>query len=167
VKQGTLSERALILAPRGRDAAVAAAILQEAGIAAEPCGSIPDLIDQLDTGVAFVLVTEEALARADLALLDAWLSEQEEWSDLPFVLLTNRGGGLERNPAAGRFLDVLRNVTFLERPFHPTTLVSLARSALRGRRRQYEARARLVALHESETRYRTLFENIDEGFCVI
>ena len=66
----------------------------------------------------------------------------------PFVLLTQRGGGLERNPEAGRFLDVLGNVTFLERPFHPTTFVSLAQSALRGRRRQYEARARLEELNQ-------------------
>jgi len=64
------------------------------------------------------------------------------------VLLTQRGGGLERNPEASRFLDVLGNVTFLERPFHPTTFVSLARSALRGRRRQYEARARLEQLNQ-------------------
>jgi two-component sensor histidine kinase len=32
------------------------------------------------------------------------------------------------------------NVSFLERPFHPTTLLSVARTALRSRRRQYEAR---------------------------
>jgi signal transduction histidine kinase/CheY-like chemotaxis protein len=37
-------------------------------------------------------------------------------------------------------------VTFLERPFHPTTLVSIARTAIRGRRRQYEARSRLEEL---------------------
>ena len=49
-------------------------------------------------------------------------------------------------PAALRFLKSLGNVTFLERPFHPTSLVSLVQSALRGRRRQYEARARLEAL---------------------
>ena len=113
------------------------------------------------------MVTEEALATADLAPLASWLAEQEEWSDLPFVLLTTGGGGLERNPAARRYLDVLGNVTFLERPFHPTTLVSLARSALRGRRRQYEARARLEALRAGEARYRTLFEAIDAGFCII
>jgi signal transduction histidine kinase/ActR/RegA family two-component response regulator len=41
----------------------------------------------------------------------------------------------------------LGNVTFLERPFHPTTLISLAESARRSRRRQYEARARLEELH--------------------
>ena len=35
---------------------------------------------------------------------------------------------------------------FLERPFHPTTLASVVRTAIRGRRRQYEARARLAEL---------------------
>ena len=43
---------------------------------------------------------------------------------------------------------------FLERPFHPTTLLSVVRTALRGRQRQYEARARLEALHESEAHAR-------------
>jgi PAS domain S-box-containing protein len=152
VKRSTVSERALILAPRGRDAFIAAGILREAGLAAEPAPSVAELITQLNAGAAFVVVTEEALATADLAPLDAWLRDQEEWSDLPFVLLTTGGGGLERNPAAKRYLDVLGNVTFLERPFHPTTLVSLARSALRGRRRQYEARRRLEDLRESEAR---------------
>src|SRR5205085_10741658 len=110
---------------------------------------------------------EEALLRVDIRPLREWLEQQPEWSDFPFVLLTMRGGGLERNPAAGRYLETLGNVTFLERPFHPTTLVSLARAAIRGRRRQYEARARLIALRESEARYRTLFDTMDEGFCVI
>jgi signal transduction histidine kinase len=59
-------------------------------------------------------------------------------------------GGLERNPAAARQMEALGNVVFLERPFHPTTLISVVRMALRGRRRQYEARARLEALHKSE-----------------
>jgi PAS domain S-box-containing protein len=118
------------------------------------------LVGELDGGAGFVIVTEEALATADLHPLAAWIADQEEWSDLPFVLLTSRGGGLERNPAAGRFLELLGNVTFLERPFHPTTLVSLARSALRGRRRQYEARARLRALHESERQFRSLANSI-------
>ena len=167
MKRTTVSERALVLAPRGRDAAIATAMLGEAKILAEPCASLPDLLRLLDQGAGFVIVTEEALATADLTPLAAWLADQQAWSDMPFVLLTSQGGGLERNPAAQRYLDVLGNVTFLERPFHPTTLVSLARSALRARRRQYEARARLEVLRESQERYRTLFETIDEGFCVI
>ncbi|OWK32858.1 hybrid sensor histidine kinase/response regulator [Sphingomonas mucosissima] len=167
MKRSTVSERALVLAPRGRDAAVATAMLAEAGIEADACASLPELIQRLNEGAAFVVVTEEAITTSNLAPLSSWLADQEEWSDLPFVLLTTRGGGLERNPAAARHLGLLGNVTFLERPFHPTTLISLAHSALRGRRRQYDARARLLALRSSEHRFRTLFDTMDEGFCVI
>ncbi len=167
MKRTTVSERALVLAPRGRDATVATGMLGEAGLEAAACPSLPALLGELDRGAGFVVVTEEAIATVDLRALSAWIADQEEWSDLPFILLTSRGGGLERNPAAARHLDVLGNVTFLERPFHPTTLISLARAAIRARRRQYEARARLIALRESETRFRTLFDTMDEGFCVI
>lgn len=167
MKRTTLSERALILAPRGRDSAIAAHILGEAGIEAHICASLSALIEELDAGAGFAVFTEEALINADLRPFVDWLADQQEWSDMPIVLLTNRGGGLERNPAASRHLETLGNVTFLERPFHPTTLVSLGRSALRGRRRQYEARARLIELRESEARYATLFDTMDEGFCVI
>jgi PAS domain S-box-containing protein len=138
-------------------------MLHEAGISADACGSLPDLMGQLDQGAGFVVLTEEALATTDLAPLAAWLADQQEWSDLPFVLLTSHGGGLERNPAARRYLDVLGNVTFLERPFHPTTLVSLAQSALRARQRQYEARGRLEALRESEERNAALLSQASAG----
>ncbi len=141
-----LSERALVLAPLGRDAEVARAMLAEAGIRCVICRSLPELVEQLVWGAGFALVTEEAVHTADLHPLAAWIDAQPEWSDFPFVLLTRREGGIERNPAAMRLLQTLGNVTFLERPFHPTTLVSLAQSALRGRRRQYEARARLEVL---------------------
>ena len=56
------------------------------------------------------------------------------------MLLTEHGGGIERNPAAARLVSTLGNVSFLERPFHPTTLVSMVQTGLRGRQRQYECR---------------------------
>jgi len=146
-----LSERALILAPQGRDAAVALAMLAEAGLHGVIAPSLRGLVALLSEGAGFALVTEEALASADLNALANWISDQPEWSDFPFVLLTQRGGGLERNPAAARYLQLLGNVTFLERPFHPTTLVSLAHAAIRGRGRQYEARTRLEELHQLAT----------------
>ena len=149
-------ERALVLAPHGRDAIVACAILGEAAIAAEPVADLPALVGGIERGAGFVVVTQEALATSDLRDLSGWIGRQEQWSDLPFILLTSRGGGLERNPAALRCLEVLTNVTFVERPFHPTTLISLAQAALRGRRRQYEARGRLAALREGEARLRDL-----------
>jgi signal transduction histidine kinase len=142
-------------------------MLAEAQIEATVCPTLSSVVDELESGAGFVVLTEEAIATADLNPLAHWLAAQEEWSDLPFILLTTRGGGLERNPTAARYLDVLGNVTFLERPFHPTTLVSLAQAALRGRQRQYEARGRLKELHDSAERYRSLFESIEAGFCII
>ncbi|MEG3153547.1 ATP-binding protein [Sphingomonas sp. RB1R13] len=155
-----LSERALILAPGGRDAGVAAAMLGEAGIAGTSCTDAQGLVDGLQAGAGFALVTEESLMRVDLHRLSQWINAQPEWSDLPFIVLTQRGG-LERNPAAGRLLELLGNVTFLERPFHLTTLISVARSALRARRRQYEARARLVSLQHSKETLRQVNETLE------
>ncbi|MGN2250271.1 ATP-binding protein [Frateuria sp. GZRe14] len=154
-----LSERILILAPRGRDAQVAGAIVAEAGLRWLSCASLETLVEGMAAGAGTALVTEESLLEGDLHALSAWLEAQPQWSDFPFILVTSRGG-IERNPAAGRLLTVLGNVTFLERPFHPTTLVSLAQAALRGRRRQYEARERLTALYESEQRFRAAIQAV-------
>ena len=148
----TFAEGAIILAPRGRDAAIAQAMLQEAGLQAMIAPSLAAFVVALRSGAGFAIVTEEALRGADLRDLSGFVSDQAEWSDLPFIVLTERGGGLERNPGAVRLLETLGNVTFLERPFHPTTLLSLARAARRARLRQYEARTRLEDIHEGQER---------------
>jgi len=104
--------------------------------------------------VSLVIVTEEVMFGADLRVVTKWIDAQPSWSDLPFIVLTRRGGGSERNPEATKLAEILGNVTYLERPFHPTTFVSVAKAALKGRLRQYEARARIEELHESEARLR-------------
>ena len=149
-----LSERALILAPQGRDAFVAAKILHEGGLLAEICSDLPKLLNELAGGAGVAVLTDEAVRSADVTDLAAWVGLQPPWSDFPFVLLTERGGGLERNPTAERQMELLGNVAFLERPFHPTTFISVVKTALRGRRRQYEARARLESLRKSESHAR-------------
>ena len=161
------SERVLVLAPIGRDAAIASSILGEAGMTAEAVPDLARLVEALDGGAGAAILTEEAAREAGIEAVAAWLDRQPAWSDLPIIVLTHHGGGPERNPGAARLASFLGNVTFLERPFHPTTLVSLATAALRGRRRQYEARARIEEVREGEARYRTLFEAIDAGFCII
>ena len=161
------SERVLVLAPIGRDAAIASSILGEAGMAAEAVPDLARLVEALDGGAGAAILTEEAAREAGIEAVAAWLDRQPAWSDLPIVVLTHHGGGPERNPGAARLASFLGNATCLERPFHPTTLVSLATAALRGRRRQYEARARIEEVREGEARYRTLFEAIDAGFCII
>lgn len=149
---------ALIHAPLGRDAQIATALLSEAGIRSTVGGDIAGFVSALNEDTAFAVVTEEALRSADLRPLSAWIKSQPSWSDLPFIVLTHRGGGPERNPSATRLSEVLGNVSFVERPFHATTFISVARSALRGRRRQYEARLRIEALDEGERRLQTALE---------
>jgi signal transduction histidine kinase len=135
-----LSERALILAPHGRDAVLAQRILRDAWVHAEICKDSVALVGKIVLGAGLAVVTEEAIRGQDMRPLVEWVAAQSPWSDFPFVLLTEHGGGLERNPAAEQLMRLLGNVTFLERPFHPTTLISVVEAGLRGRRRQYECR---------------------------
>jgi PAS domain S-box-containing protein len=150
VRPGASSERAVILAPKGRDAAVAAGLIKEAGFYANVCGDLPTLIREIEGGAGLAVIADEAIKTADLRELVNWLNGQPSWSDFPFVLFTHQGGGPERNPDAARLAQALGNVTFIERPFHPTTLVSVVGSAVRARRRQYQTRAILEDLTESE-----------------
>ena len=149
---GPASERALILAPFGRDGTVAASVLREAGLTACVCPDLPSLGQECSAGAGLAIIVEEVLEEDDYGPLARWVEAQPPWSDFPIVVLARRGGGLERNPGAARFSAALGNVTFLERPFHPTTLVSVAQTALRGRRRQYEARERMDTLRDAVVR---------------
>jgi signal transduction histidine kinase/DNA-binding response OmpR family regulator len=138
------------LAPHGRDSQIALRILQEAGFPALITHDLAGLSEELRSGAGLAIIADEALRNADIQPLLAQLGGQPAWSDLPIVLLTHHGGP-EQNPSA-RFGGLLGNVTFLERPFHPVTLVSLVTTAVRSRRRQYEARSRLEDMFESEQR---------------
>jgi signal transduction histidine kinase/CheY-like chemotaxis protein len=155
VRPGPSSERAVILAPTGRDAAVASALVKEAGFYANVCGDLGALLLEMEAGAGLAVIAEEAIKTADLRGVVKWLNDQPSWSDFPIVLLTRQGGGPERNPDAVRLGQALGNVTFIERPFHPTTLVSVVGSAIRGRRRQYQTRAILADLTESENLVQT------------
>nr|WP_312930837.1 ATP-binding protein [Agrobacterium cavarae] len=146
---------ALVYAPIGRDAQIAASLLDEAGVSSIIVADIASFVAGLKDNVAFAVVTEEALRSADLRGISAWIAAQPSWSDLPFIILTNRGGGPERNPTAARLSEVVGNVSFVERPFHATSFISVARSAMRGRRRQFDARVRMEALDEGERRLQT------------
>jgi PAS domain S-box-containing protein len=153
VSSSSFSERALILAPSGRDANVAAEILARAGMTSTICESLEMLASDIQAGAGFAIISEEALRNRDLAVLERWIGSQQPWSDFAFIVLTFRTGPVE-NPATAQLTETLGNVSFVERPFHPASLSSMARSAVRARRRQYEARARIEELHVGQERLR-------------
>jgi signal transduction histidine kinase len=128
------------MAPRGRDAAGVSRILHDARISAHVCGDVDVLLDYIRNGADLAVVTEEGLRNQDTRSIADWVAAQPPWSYFPFIVLTEHGGGDERNPTAAQLTAILGNVSFLERPFHPTTLVSVVRNNMRGRKRQYECR---------------------------
>jgi signal transduction histidine kinase/CheY-like chemotaxis protein len=150
--------RVLILTPTGRDAEMTAKYLAGAGLAPERCVGMTELCERLDEGGGAALVAEEALTpEGTLRLLGA-LARQPEWSDFPLIVLTASGGG-----DAGKLKDLVEaaNVTLVERPTRVITVLSAARSALRARRRQYEARAHIEAERRArEERTRLLEEAV-------
>ncbi|KQP56281.1 sensor histidine kinase [Methylobacterium sp. Leaf108] len=145
---------AFVLAPAGRDAQVAAAILDEVGIASEVKANLDDLVAEIDRA-ACAVVTEEALLRWDRRAIAEWVDRQPPWSDFPFVLLSLRGSTPDR-----RLTDLLGNVTVLERPFHPAVLANAVRSALRARRRQREVEAALQERERTHERQALLIREL-------
>jgi len=131
-------ERILILAPLGRDAEVIHQVLVRNGFDGGAVATVEALVAGLQQGAGACVVAEEALHDSSALQLLAWLRTQEPWSDFPFVVLVARGGG--HTQAARSTFDQLGNIILLERPLNAETLRSAAASALRGRRRQYQAR---------------------------
>ena len=156
-----MEERILILAVRGRDAEVTSQVLTGAGHDCQTCASVDDLACELEQGAGAALVTEESLIVGDRRRLQAWLHGQAPWSDFPFILLATKRAGRRPKDAVDILLR-LGNVVVLERPIHSETLASAAASALRGRRRQYEARERLHELSSAEDRLTRLNSTLEE-----
>jgi signal transduction histidine kinase len=153
--RGETPDRIALLTPTGRDAAVAEEVIENAGLHATACADMPALCRLVSAGVGAVLVAEEALNSEASAMLLGVLSDQPPWSDVPIVVLTGEG---ELSRAIPRALDQLAshaNVTLLERPVRVATIVTVLRSALRARRRQYDVRDHLVERTEILERERT------------
>ncbi|PZQ50342.1 MAG: hybrid sensor histidine kinase/response regulator [Rhodovulum sulfidophilum] len=153
--RSVIDPHALILTSSPRENEVARALLAEIGIAAKLPADVATFARMLADNVLFAVIAEEALRDVDLDAFARWTHEQPSWSDLNFLLLTRHGGGLERNPLAERLSEALGNVTFIERPFHPTTFASVARTALKARNRQYEGRSAMEKLAETGERLAT------------
>ena len=76
----------------------------------------------------------------------------------PIILLAASGAD---SPLAVWAMELLGNVTVLERPIRITTLISTLRTALKARRRQYELRVGLEELRKSEERFRLAAEAVN------
>jgi signal transduction histidine kinase len=156
-KVSSTEERILVLAPRGRDAQVIAQVLAGSALSCATCCDYPALMRELDAGAGAAVIAEEALRGADLDLLAAWLSKQASWSDFPFVLLVSRQAA-PRKEALRMSLGNVANVLLLERPLNAETIRRATASALRARKRQYQARSDLQVRIRAEERLHIALE---------
>jgi signal transduction histidine kinase len=134
-----LEQHILVLAPMGRDAALAVSFFQEAGMAATVCNDMAELTRRAVEGCAAIVIAEEALDRSSLKDFMAMLEQQPSWSEIPITIITTPA---ESSAQLLRRLTLLgsANITLLERPFRAITLINTARAALRTRKRQYQVR---------------------------
>mgnify|MGYP001807228911 CR=1 FL=1 len=146
-----------IIAPGGRDASVIDGILGSAKIA-RSIETVPSLLTGVgEAGFAAALVAEEALAGVPAGAVAAAVASQPPWSDFPFIVLTRRGRAAPSDPV----LHAMQNVTEIERPVHPATLLGTVRSALRARVRQRETAMHLSARQAAEAELRLLAQTLE------
>ena len=144
------AKRILILAPTRNDAPLTASFLESAGLPAHVCGGMAELCTELSAGCGAVLLAEETLGTQSVNLLAEALSRQPSWSDVPIAIITGSGEAAQvRRPHLAAF-GRAGNVTLIERPVRPGTLVTTFEAALRARQRQYQIRALLEQSDEGK-----------------
>ncbi|HYI07569.1 MAG TPA: ATP-binding protein [Thermoanaerobaculia bacterium] len=131
--------RILILTPTGRDAQTTVAILERAGFAPDACQSADELCRGIHEGAGVVVITAEALTPATVRRIAAELALQPRWSEIPILIFVARPD-MDRAAQSFDGLGPRAHITLVDRPIHVKTLVSVMRTAVRSRLRQYEMR---------------------------
>ena len=135
--------RVLVFTPFGKDALLIEKVLRESGIAVEVCSDPSALIRTVCESAGAAIITEEVLQTEAIQNFAKTLSAQPRWSDFPIIVLTGGGVSTASTESAARSRHPLGNVSLLERPLRPATLISAVRAALNARQRQYEIRDHL------------------------
>ena len=158
-----IETRLLVLASTRKDGEIACRILKNAQIDCWICDDVGEMVEELSRGLGALLIAEEVLTTEALTLIENYFLHQPAWSDIPILILTYYGAN---SPILTQWMPRLGKTTLLERPVRTASLISAVRSALRGRRRQYQMRTSQQQLLESEQRFKTLFEFHPDGIVV-
>ncbi|MCE7761105.1 response regulator [Pseudomonas putida] len=137
-----LDERALILAPPPL-AADTSRLLASAGIDSLCAVDLANLQACLAEGAGLAIIAEQVFSQGPSALLQAFIDQQQSWSDLPIVLLIQGAWS-----ATGASNHPVGNLLLMVAPFDNAQLLHMTQSALRNRRRQYLTRDHLQDLQQ-------------------
>lgn len=150
----------LVLAPSGRDGELVAKVLADGGIQPRPCATIDELCSDFERADA-AIIAEEALDPRAVSLLSLAIARQPRWSDFPLVVL----GAPNRESPIGLFerLSAIANISLVERPTRPFTIVTIARAALRTRARQRLTRDYLDQLRDARERIASHRDELEQA----
>jgi signal transduction histidine kinase len=133
----------LVLAPFGKDALLVREVLERSGIPVGVVQTVSAIARCVGGGAGAAVVAEEALDEEAIELLGRSVAAQPAWSDFPIIVLTGGGATTPYTEMMVRSRTPMGNISLIERPLRPATLVSTVRTAIRSRLRQYEIRDHL------------------------
>ena len=152
----SLEQRVLIVGVAGEEGEIIRRVLTNSDIEYMQLGAEQNLARELHRGAGTLIIAEEDLHSGHEVELAEHVRNQPGWSDLPVVVLTSSN---TTSPKTVQMLDLLGNVTLIERPIRVAVFISTVRAALRARVRQHELRAQIAerariadALRETDRR---------------
>jgi PAS domain S-box-containing protein len=158
--------RVLVMPATSADGVAIRKLLDSIGIACLVAADVSAVCTAVTEGAGALVIAEETLGTEHARLLEC-IRVQPVWSDLPVLLLSS--SARSESATLPEIVPLLGNVSVVERPVRMSTLVSLVRSSLRARSRQYQVRAHLAqqeqaqkAIREAQERFRLLVDNIKD-----
>jgi len=150
-----------VFASLPRDAQLICASLTAVGITCRRSTSAVAIAADIPSRADIIVLFEEVLdERAVEVLVDA-LRRQEPWSDLPIIVIAGGGAVSRRSQRLATMSERLGNVTYIERPVRPLTLISSVRSAIRARQKQLEIRGHLKKIQEADEALQRSHESLE------
>ncbi len=140
-----------VVAPIGRDAELACARLERAGVSCTACRAVADLPEAFAEEAEALLLGEEALTRSAQEQLAERLRAQPPWSKLPVVVLADPEAGRAGEERRAALREALPGVhlTVLERRLRSSTLTAVVEGVLQDRRVQREMRELMARLERT------------------
>jgi signal transduction histidine kinase/ActR/RegA family two-component response regulator len=131
----SLEERVIICVESAQDAARIVELVSDLGAEGVMCADYSELCDQIEKGVAVIILSELPVISDSGSRLSSLLHAQPPWSTIPTIVIPEDSASTDEIAE-----DLLLGVTTLERPVHMRTLSTVIRIALEARRNQYIVR---------------------------
>jgi signal transduction histidine kinase len=153
--------RVLVLAPFGKDASLVCEVLERSGIPVGIVDTVSAIARCVSGGAGGAIVAEEALDEESIELLGRSVAAQPAWSDFPIIVLTGGGATTPYTEMMVRSRTPMGNISLLERPVRPATIISSVRTAIRSRLRQYQMRDHLEERERVEDELRRAHDELE------